>query len=137
METRKSILMMTNTSNNKNVIGDKIRTGSFYGRSNGVHTVSVTIFNFIGEFKLQATLSLNPTDEDWFDIQLLTKYNQDGPGVKFPLEPDVNGDTGTHAFTFVGQFTYVRAVMNREYLGDMTNDAIYSHGNIDRVMLAY
>lgn len=137
METRKSILMMTNTSNNKNVVGDKIRTGSFYGRNNGIHTVSVTNFNFIGEFKIQATLSLNPTEADWFDIQLNTKYNQVGPGVRFPLVEDVNGDTGTHAFTFVGQFTYVRAVMDREYLGEMTLETIYNHGNIDRVLLAY
>lgn len=133
--------MMSDTSNKVNVIGDKIRAASYFGRNNGLHTISVTYSNFVGEFKIQATLSLTPTENDWFDINLQSKNADIGTSIRFPLDPanptGRNGDSGIMAFTFLGQFTYLRAVLNRDYLGTITPLAIPALGQINKVLLAF
>lgn len=139
---------MSNTGNSFNKIGEKIKTESYYGFTNGVQTVQVTYSNFTGGFGLQGTLSMNPTEDDWFWIKL----NKLDPEIKFitypkdPLNPTGHpstnvpylGDTGTDAFTFEGNFTYLRAVLTRDYIEptpvpDLHND--YRLGEIDRVLI--
>jgi hypothetical protein len=152
--TRKSILMMTNTGNDFNKIGAPIRTDGWYGYTDGQHTVQVTYNNFTGGFGIQGTLALDPKDEDWFWIRLVDIYGNcsEYPFVvypKCPLTPTGNnpyvnttkgqGDTGTEAFTFVGNFTFLRAVLTRDYIQpppSPTIDGRYYLGQIDRVLLS-
>ena len=154
MSTRKSILMMHNTgSDDLNVVGDKIKGDSYFGYTDGIHTVQVTYQNFTGGFGIQGTLSLDPLDEDWFWIRLADasgNCNQE-PYVVFPLDPlaptgsrtgTINqgqGDTGTDAFTFIGNFTYLRAILTRDHIQPPpapTIDNKYYLGQIDRVLLS-
>jgi len=39
MAIRKSVLMMTNTGTEWNVIGEKVRADAYYGYTDGIHTV--------------------------------------------------------------------------------------------------
>ena len=134
--------MMTNTSRQKNVTGDAIRADSYYGYTDGLHTVAVHFSNLTGRFHLQGTLSMNPTENDWFDIYL--GGGQQDPFIQYPKDPGTvpkyanggwAGDTGVNAFTFTGNFTFIRAKLDREYLGNVDVVGSNSLGVIDKVLL--
>lgn len=140
---RKSIVMMTNTGQNHNLTGDAIRADGYYGRSDGIHTVQVTVNNFTGSFGIQGTLATEPTENDWFDINLNANRNVSTASayVSFPQNPAEPtgqiGDDGTQAFTFVGNFVYLRAILDRSNIVEPSNLAAQTNlGNIDRVLLA-
>lgn len=150
--TRKSILMMTNTGNDFNKIGDPIKADSWFGYTDGLHTVQVTYQNFTGAFGIQGTLSLEPKPEDWFWIHL-TDYRgncNQTPFMQYPKNPlaptgstgvrgHSQGDSGTEAFTFVGNFTFLRAILTRDYIQPAPQpeiDGRYYLGQIDRVLLS-
>ena len=113
--------MMTNTGQNHNLTGDKIRADGYFGRTDGIHTVQVVVANFTGSFGLQGTLATVPVEADWFDINLNVNQNVSSasPTVSFPVNPASptnvggNGDDATLAFTFVGNFVYLRAILDR------------------------
>jgi hypothetical protein len=136
--------MMTNTSHEVEVTGPAVRADSYFGYTDGLHTVSVHVNNLTGRFKLQGTLSMEPTENDWFDIYLEGNPCQGQPFVQYPKDPANPttfssggwiGDTGVDAFTFVGNFTFLRAKLEREYLGtvDIVNNSL---GVVDKVLLS-
>ncbi len=140
---RKSIVMMTNTGRNHNLTGDAIRADGYYGRTDGIHTVQVTVNGFTGSFGIQGTLATEPTEDDWFDINLNVNRNVSSasPYVSFPVNPaepsnPEGGDDATLAFTFVGNFVYLRAILDRSTLVEPSPLDVYTYGAIDRVLLA-
>ncbi len=140
---RKSILMMSNSGMNHNLTGDAIRADSYYGRTDGIHTVQVVYSNFTGDFGLQGTLTVEPTESDWFDINLNANRNVSSasPYVTFPQNvaspTGQTGDTGTMAFTFVGNFTHLRAIVDRSTIPEPNNlGGPYPYGMIDKVLLS-
>lgn len=142
---RKPIVMLTNTSQYWEVTGTPVRADGWFGNSDGIHTVSIHFTDFIGGFKLQGSLMTEPTENDWFDINMHPyTATVTGPEIRYPQDPNAptgttGGDTGSDAFTFVGNFTYLRAVVVRDYLGSAptSNEQILSlHvGSIDKVLL--
>ncbi len=62
----------------------------------GLNTVQVHYTNYTGVYKMQATLSLQPTDVDFFDV----------PGQSYTLA----SATAVDYHTFTGMYTYVRLV---------------------------
>ena len=140
--------MLSNTGKNFEVTGEPIKTESYYGYTDGLQTVQVIYNNFTGGFGLQGTLSLTPEENDWFWIKL--DYNDSE--IKYitypkdPLNPTATpstnvpnvGDTGSDAFTFKGNFTYLRAVLIRDYITPPPVPNIngdYLMGSIDRVLI--
>ena len=88
----------------------KYKGDGYYGYTDGLHTVSYTLTGFIGVLKIQATLAIEPTDNDWFDIDFSA-----GDGV-MPY-------TDKGYSNFVGNFVWVRiAVIN------------FTAGTINRVL---
>jgi hypothetical protein len=140
---RKSIVMMTNTGQNHNLTGDAKRADGYYGRTDGIHTIQVTVNNFTGSFGVQATLATEPTEDDWFDINLNANQNVSSasPLITFPVNPaeptgDI-GDDATQAFTFIGNFVWVRAILDRSVIVEPSPlSATKELGAIDRVLLS-
>lgn len=133
--SRRSITIMGPTGNNMNVVGTPVQGDSYYGYTDGLHTFQVTYNQFVGRFRIQATLAMNPTENDWFDVipdvtagrawnpAGYVQFNTNNPGL------------GSEAYTFQGNFTYVRAYMDRTHVADgVTYDA--SYGQINRVILS-
>jgi len=139
---RNSIIMMTNTGPNHNLVGDAIRADGYYGRTDGLHTVQVIVNNFTGSFGIQGTLATEPTDSDWFDINLNANRNVSSasPYVSFPVNPlaptGQTGDDATLAFTFVGNFVYLRAILDRSSYIEPDPTNVSPYGNIDKVLLS-
>jgi len=142
---RKSILMMTNTRPNHNLVGEAIRADSYFGHTDGIHTVQVVVNNFTGSFGVQGTLAIEPVEADWFDINLNANQNVSSasPLISFPVNPlalqggGPDGDTTTLAFTFVGNFVFLRAILDRTNIVEPSElAAITQLGQIDRVLLS-
>ncbi len=140
---RKSVLMMSNTARNHNLTGDKMRADGYYGRTDGIHTVQVVVANFTGSFGIQGTLATEPTEDDWFDINLNVNRNvaSASPYVSFPVNPadpsGEDGDNGTQAFTFVGNFVYLRAILDRSTIVEPSElSATTQLGVISKVLLS-
>jgi hypothetical protein len=143
MALRKSVLMMTNTGTNWNLVGDSIRADAFYGYTDGLHTVQIIYSNFVGSFGIQGTLALNPQPEDWFWIRLNPNDNVNNY-INYPIDPlaptgSNGGDTGSMAFSFIGNFTYLRAVLNRDSIQPTPVNPqwdTWTYGEIDKVLLS-
>lgn len=148
--SRKSITMLESTEKNLEVTGPKIRGDSYFGYTDGLHTVQVTYHNFTGGFGIQATLSLDPKEEDWFWVPLKGINDFDNlPVLTYPKDPlnptgdsgnvsSIQGDTGTEAFTFTGNFTYLRAVVTRNYIEpapEQPTDGLWLYGQVDNVKI--
>jgi hypothetical protein len=152
MSLRKSVRMMTNTGTNWNVVGEPVRGDAWYGYTDSIHTVQVVYQNLVGGFGLQGTLALDPKPEDWFWIKLNPIGDNQFNYLPYPRNPiaptgDNGGDTGSEAFTFMGNFVFLRAVLDRSYVvasigGVMppgtqpTQWSTWQWGQIDKVMLS-
>lgn len=102
--------------------GPATRADGYYGFADGLQTVGFYLKNFIGRIYIDATLSDNPGNDDWFPIAL--------GNVDF-VDFD-SAQTGIETFNIVGNFVYLRAKVRRSYLGRPISDL----GTCDRVVLS-
>ena len=103
--------------------GDAVPGDSYYGYTDGVHTVAVFGDNLSGRITVQGTLATTPTEDDWFDILL--------QGLPYK---DYTAFTGVEGFTFVANLVYLRAKLDRTVLGitDYT-----TAGHVGKIYLNY
>lgn len=94
----------------------KEKAAGYYGTTSGLHTLTVTTTpNFLGTIKVQGTLSLDPQEADWFDIEDgLFTYTYSSPGYNagsgMGQSPYGQGNR-TDYLNFSGLFTYTRATV--------------------------
>ena len=132
-----SVEMLGNTGINLEAVGDKIRADGWFGQKDGLHSVALYLEDFTGRIFIEASLENDPQDEDWFPIFL------DGAKayVEYPLVPGdpsgAHGDTMIDAFTFQGNFLWVRIRMDKTYYRPLpTTDTEKSLlGSIKKVLL--
>lgn len=132
---RRSVTILDSTASTMNQYSDTVKGDSYYGYTDGLHTLQIIYSEYVGRLRIQATLSLDPQDTDWFDIVPDTttgrrfneagyiQFNADAPGA------------GSEAYTFQGNFTFIRVYMDREHVGDGTTYDP-SYGQISRVILS-
>lgn len=105
--------------------GDKFQGDGYYGFNDGIHTVSFNLKNFTGRIYVQATLMENPTDDDWFDIELTHM----APYLEFSQE------TVNRGVTFTGNFVWIRLKVDRSYIANQVYD-VNVHGSLEKAVLA-
>jgi hypothetical protein len=132
-----SLVLLGTTSGKVNVTGLKQKGAGYTNFLGGSHTVAVTLNNFTGRILIEATLAADPAEEDWFPV-----YLQNGlPYVQFPqilFAPTglLGGDTGTQAYTFVGNYVWVRARVDRDYLTPVPIDDT-TVGSVAEILLNF
>ena len=121
-----------------NLTGPAVRADGFTSQRDGLHSASWTLENFTGRIYLEATLSTEPTEDDWFAIQL----SSCSPYIEYPRNPlqptgDNTGDSGTDAVAFVGNFTFVRFRIDRSYIVPVpsTEIQIAQLGSVSQALL--
>lgn len=90
------------------VTGEKFKGDGYYGRSDGFHTIQYTVTGFRGAIEIQATLAIDPAEEDWFQVSY-TDLVVDG------------ADTYSAFQNFVGNYVWVRA-----HISDWTDGTVNS-----------
>jgi hypothetical protein len=133
MTIQKSIVMLTNTGQKYDVVSEKYRADGYWGHTDGLHTISVSHHNLVGNLFIQGTLSTDPKEDDWFDIDINNKSS-----VKAYLE--FHGESGVIARTFIGNFVYLRAILSRSSREDLSplpnGNAGPELGQINNILLA-
>lgn len=103
-----------NDSTPQVLVGNKFQGDGYYGRSDGLHTIQISLNEFVGRIEMQGTLAVNPSDEDWFAISLGTgTMSVDTTGalreenitfINYEQET-----TNCKTYNFVGNYVWVRA----------------------------
>lgn len=113
----------TNTDYHWNEKTEPLAAGGYYGSTTGLHTIAFTLRNFIGRVSVQATLASNPEESDWFNLQFSETcgvYLEFADQRIYNASTDTiivnSGTTGTFSETVVGNFTYLRIVIDRSYI---------------------
>lgn len=88
---------------------DKSPASGYHRSLDNLHTATYSVVDFLGAIKLQATLAIDPSENDWFDI-----YNTQLGGSDNTL---ISGDssvfgTRTLNVNFNGNFVWIRAAYN-------------------------
>lgn len=114
---------------------DPIRVDFYSGVTQNLHTVSVTVSDFVGRIYIEATLNSNPSENEWFPIYLTsgTAYRQYPINSNSPTG-DNNGDTITEGFTFRANVLYLRARVDRSYVQETEYDPLI-HGRVTKILL--
>lgn len=99
------------------------RADGYYGFADGLQTVGFYLKNFIGRIYVDATLSDNPEEADWFPVGL-------GESTDF-IDYD-SATTKIETFNIIGNFVYLRAKIRRSQLGLPVGDL----GTCERVTLS-
>ena len=126
---------MSASGTEMNKFSEAIKGDSYYGYTDGLHTFQVVYNQFVGRLRIQATLSLDPAEADWFDI-----LPSDSTGRRFNTEGYIQWNanaprSGSEAYTVQGNFTYLRIYLDRNHVGDgATYDT--SYGQISQVILS-
>ena len=93
---RKSEEVTVFQPNGDDFIGGRMDGPVLNNSKSGLHTIFVAFTDYTGDYKMQASLSLQPQNADWFDIQ----------GQSYT----VTSKTGSAYHTWYGMYTYVRLV---------------------------
>jgi len=101
-----TIILLENFSTDSSGLGfsySKKQPGAGYHRSeSNLHTAFYKVDSFEGTIKMQATLALDPSDNDWFDIV----------DTEFGGDSTISGGTTTYGINFTGNFVWIRAAYN-------------------------
>lgn len=120
---RKTTTLLPNTGVNLDVIGEPVPGDSYYGYTDGLHTVAIYGQNLSGRVRVQGTLSNSPTEDDWFDILI--------SGLPYK---DYSNYTGVEGFTFTANLVFLRATLDRTSLGITDPNTA---GYIEKIYLNY
>ncbi|MDA9993229.1 hypothetical protein N9E09_01040 [bacterium] len=120
---RKTITLLPNSGTNLDLIGEAVPGDSYYGFTDGLHTIAIYGQDLTGRVKIQGTLATNPTDEDWFNVLI--------DGLPFK---DYNEFTGVEGYTFTANLVFLRAILDRTSLGQTDISTV---GYIDKIYLNY
>jgi hypothetical protein len=135
-----SLVLLGDTESNFNMVGEPIRADEWYGIGGGTYTVAIHYHNFQGRVWIEAALASEPAETDWFPIWL----NVCQPFAEYPRDrahptgsPGCVGDTGTEAFVFEGNFTWLRARLDRSHILPVpaTHEGVAAFGVIKKILL--
>lgn len=112
-----SITLLDSTTTQLNVVGQKQRGAGYNSTIGCNHTVSISTMNFKGRVFIEGSIASDPYEDDWFPIELLPNQYF----IQFPLNPNDptgtgGGDTSVIAYNFAGNYIWIRARVDRNYL---------------------
>lgn len=132
-----SVILMPTTGGQINVTGQKQKGAGYSNFAGASHTISITCTNFVGRIYIEASLESDPSPSDWFSVYVINNLEW----VEFPRDPShptgaQQGDTGTYAFAFVGNYVWVRARLDRTYLNPIPTNTV-NVGSVDQILMNY
>lgn len=87
------------------VTSEKFKGDGYYGRSDGLHTIQVSLNGFIGKIKIEACLNVNPNEEDWFTVILEDLSTVSNTTILDYIE----NETSSKLYNCKGNFVFLRA----------------------------
>jgi hypothetical protein len=90
------------SSDSSFIYSEKKQAAGYHRLFNPLHTATYRVDSFIGTIKIQGTLSLYPSESDWFDI----------PGTEIGFGEDSTAWNPTNSINFTGNYVWIRAAYN-------------------------
>lgn len=130
-------MLLPTTGSQLNVTGQKQKGAGYTNFAGASHTISISCTNFVGRVYLEGSLAADPTQADWFPIELPVM----GIYIQFPLNPykptgQLQGDSGSFSFQFVGAYVWVRVRVDRTYLNPEPLDT-QTVGSVDEILMNF
>lgn len=139
---RRHANILSATGSTMNTYGTAVKADSYYGYTDGFHTIQITYSQYVGRLRIQASLALDPGTNDWFDLQqdistfgsITNNVAAWNPSGYIQFNANDPGD-GSQAYSFSGNFAWLRVYADRTYIGDgETYDS--SYGQITQAILS-
>lgn len=96
-------------STTETITGEKYKGDGYYGRSDGFHTVQYSFDGLTGTISIQATLAIDPAEEDWFEVHTYT----------------ASQETSSKIANFTGNYVWIRAAVT--YTDGTINSIVLNH----------
>jgi hypothetical protein len=113
-------------------ISDPIKVDRmWYTSADHLHTIAIATSCFTGRLTIQASLSNDPGEGDWFSVLLNGQPFIDYPRMSF------SGETSTIFFNFKGRFTFLRVKIDKTRLLPMNapEEVVAKYGAVDRILI--
>ena len=129
-----SSLLLSDTTGYWNFTGEPARADGFYGSSDGHHTISVQVHEFIGRIYLEASVVEKPTEADWFPVAIPGYSNY----IQYPRASSGNGkETSTIGFNVQVNATWFRIRLDRTYLNiTVLPENRANYGTVGKILLS-
>jgi hypothetical protein len=124
-----SIVLLENTANAATVIGDALRTDDGFGHAGHRFTVAIHTSNLRGTVHLEAALTNEPDETDWFQAVAPITFPRAGVPLTSP------GETTVLGLNFVGNYSWIRARLSRDGIPTSAPVDIGPFGFVDRILL--
>lgn len=112
------------------LVSNKVKGDGYYGGSDGNHTVQIQITNFVGRLEIQASLSSEPTANDWFPVAFSSTLGVDTTGLVGSTSTSVvlynTATTNIKSYNFTGNFVWVRGKIS-DFTEGSVNAIKYNH----------
>jgi hypothetical protein len=109
-----TILYSSSYTDSATLQSDKVKGDGYYGMSDGLHTIMIDLNGFIGTIKIQGSLTQEPTEADWFMIELdRGAVSLDTTGKASALVETsltyTSAETSIKSYNATGNFVWIRA----------------------------
>ena len=132
---RRSVTLSGSTGTAMNKYTDDVKGDSYYGYTDGLHTMQIVYSNFVGRLHIQATLALTPAETDWFNVQVPGGISISTGGYKQFPQTGTDGFTGVEGYNIQGNFAWLRVKLDRSYIGDGTTYQA-DYGSVDSIRMS-
>jgi hypothetical protein len=109
------VVYPTNTSSVLTRVSEPVKGDGYFGGADGLHTVFWKITEFMGTLEVQATLSIDPAEMDWFTVKLNTtdvNYTVDTTGLITASSIEqgryFSPTSISKSYNFIGNFVWIR-----------------------------
>lgn len=130
-----NVILLPSTQGVVSITGTPVRGAGSTRTVGSLYTVVITANNLQGRVYIEGSIASSPTPDDWFTIVM---PGLNSPFVEFPYEEgNTSGGTTTAGFNFKGNFTWIRARLDRDYLGldDLSDMELAPYGFVDNITL--
>jgi hypothetical protein len=109
-----TILYSSSYTDSATLQSDKVKGDGYYGMSDGLHTIMIDLNGFVGSIKIQGSLAQEPTEADWFMIELdRGAVSLDTTGKASALVETsltyTSAETSIKSYNATGNFVWIRA----------------------------
>ena len=134
-----SLLLLAPLGEVVNSVGDQVRGAGWYGHTNGLHTVAISVVNFQGRISVQASIATEPGAADWYSVLPDAASYIQYPHAGYVIQPNLAGETSLISFNFSTNAVWLRASVDRSYLIPSfdTPLQIMCYGTINYILVNY
>lgn len=121
------------------ITGDPVKAAGWYGHTNGLHTVAISVQNFTGRISVEAAITTTPVDSDWFSVLPNGEPYIQYPQMSYVIQSPATGETSTFGFSFTSNIVWIRARMDRSYFLPTIARPFYvgTFGLVDYVLVKF